>query len=443
MNALHSHNLKRRSLATFAGATCSVLCVCCLSGCSTPAFNDEYGVRGEFNSSNGVNAVSVFAQMAENAGCDVRSARRLSPKLFQNVDCVVWFPDRLAPPKQATRLWLERWLGEGSNRTLIYVGRDYDAEPSYWANVLPGAPKEQKPPILARIEKAKKTRSEARISYFAALNRRAKELAKNNSGTTSKEKASNKTESDANEEVKTSKESKSRRANDWGFEFILADDWDDEPWFTYKNKPAEKIRELQGDSKWLDRMNASECDIELTARMTPIGATPLISSKGDVILANQSLNGGRLFLVANGSFLLNAQLVNRENRKLADKLVKEIAASGAPNATTKKVLFLESDEFDPRVIRPEDENNEGDLFRIMLTWPLNVLFFHIGLVGFIYCLGRWPIFGLPKDEASGAPSDFGKHVVALSELLRRDGDASFAMQEYLSYKQQQEDERPQ
>ena len=35
------------------------------------------------------------------------------------------------------------WLGEGPGRTLVYVGRDFDAEIGYWKKIRPTAPADQ------------------------------------------------------------------------------------------------------------------------------------------------------------------------------------------------------------------------------------------------------------------------------------------------------------
>ncbi|MGZ8467055.1 MAG: glutamate ligase domain-containing protein, partial [Candidatus Binatia bacterium] len=47
------------------------------------------------------------------------------------------------PPTVEQRRFLERWLASGSGRTLVYVGRDYDASIDYWKKTQALAPIEQ------------------------------------------------------------------------------------------------------------------------------------------------------------------------------------------------------------------------------------------------------------------------------------------------------------
>ncbi len=71
------------------------------------------------------------------AGRDVRVgraqgglvARRCRRGCRNWADCIVWFPDDFQPPSKKVRHWLEQWLSEAAGRTLIYVGRDFDAAP--------------------------------------------------------------------------------------------------------------------------------------------------------------------------------------------------------------------------------------------------------------------------------------------------------------------------
>jgi hypothetical protein len=69
--------------------------------------------------------------MFEEAGHSVVGWRRLSPKL-QDYQTIVWFPDDFKPPTPQQRTFLEGWLATEPGRTLVYVGRDYDASVDYW-----------------------------------------------------------------------------------------------------------------------------------------------------------------------------------------------------------------------------------------------------------------------------------------------------------------------
>ena len=81
--------------------------------------------------------------MFTRAGHKVFSWRRLSPRLSERADAIVWFPDDFEPPTPEVRRWLEDWLIEEPGRTLIYVGRDFDAARWYWKKIQPDVPDDQ------------------------------------------------------------------------------------------------------------------------------------------------------------------------------------------------------------------------------------------------------------------------------------------------------------
>src|SRR5262245_37784027 len=98
----------------------------------------SYG-RRRGRGADSVNGTAVLADMFELKGLKVRTVDRLSPKLRKEVDVIVWFPNDFEPPTKKQREFLEQWLAAGSQRTLIYVGRDYDASPHYWMTIQTGA----------------------------------------------------------------------------------------------------------------------------------------------------------------------------------------------------------------------------------------------------------------------------------------------------------------
>ncbi len=129
-------------------------------------------------------------------------------------------------------------------------------------------------------------------------------------------------------------------------------------------------------------------------------------------------NGSKLIVVANGSFLLNEPLVNHEHRKLAGKLIESVGDEPG------RLVFLESGPGGPPVDPP---GGGSALARLFGAWPLNVILLHLAVLGIIFCFARWPIFGRPTNPPAESTSDFGKHVDAVSELLRRSHDRAYAL----------------
>ncbi|MBC7854812.1 MAG: hypothetical protein IAF94_15375, partial [Pirellulaceae bacterium] len=139
---------------------------------------------------------------------------------------------------------------------------------------------------------------------------------------------------------------------------------------------------------------------------------------------------GQVIVVANGSFVLNFPLVNHEHRKLAGKLIDECA----PGAN---VAFIESKNGEPTVLDKEPEAAEGaGLFDVARVWPLNAIVIHLTILGIIYCLAKFPIFGRAREIPGEASADFGKHVTALGQLMGRSKDRAYAEQRIMQYQQQ-------
>ena len=137
----------------------------------------------------------------------------------------------------------------------------------------------------------------------------------------------------------------------------------------------------------------------------------------------------QLIVVANGSFLLNAMLVNHEHRKLAGKLIDRI---GAPK---KKVVFLESGPGGPPIFDRDPAGSSMGL-AIFHVWPTNWILMHLAAVGILFCFARWPIFGRPRGARARGGRRFrqahrrpGRVVRALSR------DRSHALARLLHYQQ--------
>ncbi len=352
------------------------------AGCSKE-IETAYG-RRKGPATYSVNGTAVLGEMFEAAGHEVYSWPWLSPRVQDRADCIVWFPDDFEPPNQEVRDWLEDWLldapepalgdwfAEQPGRTLIYVGRDFDAAAWYWDKVKAGAPAEQ----VQRIKKAAKT---------------------------------------ARDEFETDRQA------------IPASE--DCGWFSAQGKlQPRQVRTLRGP--WAEGIDASKVEIELNGRMgTADAAEVLLESEGDVLVTREQWGDGQVIVVVNGSFLLNLPLVNHEHRKLAGKLIDEV---GPPSQT---VVFLESESGGPP-IRDEDPSAEVPTgMEVFFRWETGWILWHFAAIGIAFCYSRWPIFGLARRLPQESTSDFGKHVEALAELFRRSGDAGYARRRLAHYHQ--------
>ncbi len=351
-----------------------LLCLA-LPGCrGCDDIDARYGRRRGAGAAASVNGTAVLGEMFEGAGHRLSTAMSLSPRVKQKADCIVWFPDSFQAPSQAACDWFDQWLNERPGRTLVYVGRGYDAAGAYWRKVGPQAPPEQKNEVARR-------RQEADAAFARA---------KGASGGTA-------------------------RCDLFTIESLA--------------RPRQ-VRTLQGAPSWLDEIDPARVEIDLDERIVlPAGAEALLESEEDVIVSREYWDRGQVIVVANGSFLLNLPLVNHEHRKLAGRLIDEI---GPP---PRAVVFLESGPMGPRVLDEDPATKVPTGLEIFHEWPANWILLHLSLVGILYCFWRLPIFGRARPADPAALSDFGRHVEALGDLLEQSRDRVYAMTRLVHYQQ--------
>jgi hypothetical protein len=344
-----------------------------------------YGKRRGTEAVRSVNGTSVLSELFKRAGHRVTTMTRLSPKV-NDFDVVVWVPNDFEPPTKEQREFLEDWLADGEGRTVVYVGRDFDAANAYWDRILPQAPPEQADEVLLR-------RAEARAGHEAARSKMpASQFAR---------------------------------------------------WFTARrDQPPRKVEKFSGD--WAQGVDASQTDIHLEGVLAiptkkDAGGQELPSEKVETLLAagsdplvtrvtDSEWSGGQVIVVANGSLVLNYPLVNHENRKLAARLIGECGSPG-------RVVFIESGPGGPQVLDKEPAGGPATALDMLKVWPLNIILLQATLLGILFCLARSPIFGRPRELRPQSPTDFGKHVAALGQLLARTKDRNYAQARLAHYRQ--------
>ena len=219
-------------------------------------------MRGE-----SLNGTGALAELFRQEGHTVRAAVRLTDDLGEWADVIVRFAQTPGPPGREEAGWYAGWLDRGQGSGLIYVPRDYDAQAEYWQGVLAAMPKTADASLRARVEK----RLEAAKPWSA-------KLPPEGQGT--------------------------RRSRRMVHGEPLAG-------------LAGVCKTLGGPwSEGIDPVQAS-----LTRHETLDAASEeeiLLEGDGKTLAMEwQRSNDARVLVVANGSFLLNATLVNRARRPLA------------------------------------------------------------------------------------------------------------------------------
>jgi hypothetical protein len=337
----------------------------CMSNCPAQVeIESGYGRIAGAGFGNSINGTGVFAGLFRERHRTVDTSKLISPKI-EGYQTIVWFPDRFEAPGNAVVEHLNRWLQSDQSRTLIYVGRDYDAAVDFWQIAVESSTGKQN--VLARRMLAQS------VTEFET------------------------------------------RRNTVG----LDEQCD---WFQMKGGSEQPAKQLNG--LWSNQLTTSNSSIRQgRIRLVPptrgaMGARPhqvlLGSSAGPLIYRLQpaSTFDGQVIVVTNGSMLMNYSLVNSENRVLADLLVAESSRFG-------KVLFLESGPEDIRI--SNTDARQGAQWAWVGQPPLNYIVPHFLVLGVIYCFVWFPIFGRARRLPSDSNSNFGLHIESVGRSLANSG----------------------
>jgi hypothetical protein len=407
-----------------------------LCGCRDEEISTEYGRRTGVRPKESVNGTTVLGDLFSRAGHSVRSKQMLTNQLREYAEVIVWAPDDFAPPSPETVDWLDEWLSQGG-RTLIYIGRDFDAAPGYYQKVLPGAP-------AAQVAELKRRQAEVSLhhqtnrsslpnnsecSWFTIDNTRKLSSVSQLAGPWSDGLDASKVEIQLHSRLRPKRYACSVRQRTAGSyedgEATWAEDvneenlWEDEE----GDDDGAVNRDENGDD---DEDKSAD-----TGLLQPQDNGVLLRSGQDILISRQECDGtnqSEIILVANGSFLLNLPLVNHQHRALGTRLVDHFE-------TSEMVVFLESGRGGPKIVDKEPSVSIPSGLMLFSQRPLDVILFHLVALGIILSVARWPIFGRPRKPAKPQVSDFGKHVDALGDLLQQTGNREFAEQMLSNYRQ--------
>lgn len=362
-----------------------------LTGCE-----ESIEVRYGKNSSDSVNGTGILREMFNKAGFTTRTRYSLRPELNRNSDVLIWFPNDLDPPTQKQIQWFDNWLTSKSGRTLIYVGRDFDCEPLYWAEVqkrgLSANPAKVAGHLQVSTSRVAREISTMTLpmnsSWFSKTTLATQGLVGKLGGPWSASVNSAQHEIHANTTLAGSTWSTGK------------------PLLTVqtgpKNKPTTEDFVFEETVTATTNWNAGGWN------------------------NNTSNNQSQRIIINNGSFLLNYALVNKEHRVIADHLIKHLA--GATNVT-----FIESNQGGPPVHDTDNYSEHPNAWQLFKIQPLGTILFHLALIGIVFCFVRWPIFGRTRQEPSLSSFDVALHLKALASLLRISKDTGEAQRRVAQY----------
>lgn len=357
---------------------------------------EGYG-RRTGRGSESINGTQTLGKLFETAGHKVRSWRYLSPSL-EEADVIVWAPDDTKLPSIETIDWLGDWLQySDGEKTLIYIGRDWEAAPTYWSSTMAKAPANQKAEFNTRLAEANTSQnnrtsqvpSPAECDWFA---------------------------------IERGKAGVKKRVDVNGLTG---------PW----------AAGVDGSKTGIQHWSAMDPNYDTTTLLADSAGHPLASEfVFDASEVDWTNNDSRLILIENGSFLLNAAMVNHEHRKIAGHLVASINKNST-SSQPKRVVFLEGGASPP--IRENDPDNRPPTgLKLFAVWPIGAVLAQVAVLGIVFALARWPIFGLPRRLEQPSLTDFGRHVQALARLLATTRDRAYAYAQLKTYFQFDDRDKP-
>lgn len=327
-------------------------------GCRGDSVATDYGSTRLGAGRASLNGVDVFADLLQQNDCDTTFRWRLSPRTGENADVIVWFPSGLEPPSPEVVEWFDNWLAEDVERLLVYVGRDYDAAPSYWEMC------ERKLPADRGRYGVRKVKARDDWDRIA------------------------------------------RQADLAGADPALGD------WFAWEQGEEHHPGIIWGP--WAEGVSSREVELFLrSAPVPPPDARVLLDSESGVIAFEIPLRGWsdpQIVAIANGAFLLNYPLINPVHRQLAGKVIDRIGPG-------RRVAVLLSEPGGPPVLEEDPKVTAQTGWELFAIQPIGWVLLHAAAVGIAYAFSRSAAFGRPRRERPERLHDFGRHLDAAGELV--------------------------
>jgi len=418
---------------------------CLLTGCSSwlPEMV-PYGAVTVPDVNRSLNGLGLHREMWEVTGARCLTPQKLSPKL-QTVDVIVLIGQTFEPPGAAARSWLEDWLASQAGRTVIYFGRDFNAELDYRRKTLTRLPVEDQPrgaEILALREAEEFNQRLRQVSeptfcdwFFLDTRRIAVEYHSFQGAWVEQEPGLN------------------DLAGNWSVRMALqppdARQWPSNypSWLTkpQTNNPLLPVRsaplgddEAQTRSRWEPEEFASTDQWDAAVQGAATSEILLAGDDGLPLifrLSSERYPDSQILIVANGAPLLNGSLVLPLQQRLGELLID----SALP---AKRVALLAYDETGLMISHVAETDNRAAGLEMLTVWPLSGITMPAALLGIIACAALLPILGRPRKAATRSVSDFGLHIEALGRMLYEARDLPHARSAIANYYRQVRGEPP-
>lgn len=408
--------------------------LCCAVGCSNWLPEPTtFGEVSGYAAKRSINGLGIHRKMWEMAGAKVLTPQKLSPKL-ETFDVIVLVGQSYAPPGDAARRWLEDWLAKAPGRSVVYFGRDFNAEVQY------------RRATLDLIEPELRDRGEFKLAEAESreLQLRLRQLPEGTFCGWFYLEAALPT-SDVTQfsgpwsSVFASVDSATSETSSWpvGVRLLPPDKSlrSRKPsWLTTKPganllKPASQVIFGPGNndsslqrSAWtygeLDTVEAWDEAFDKAPQFETLLASsddvPLVFRLGD-----DAYPDGQILVVANGAPILNGSLVQPLNRALGEKIIESCLPA-------QRVALIAYDETGLLISQAPEADSRAAGLEMLTVWPLSAITMPAALLGIIICAVLFPILGRPQRAPVRSVGDFGLHAEALGSMLADSRDLPYA-----------------
>jgi hypothetical protein len=405
---------------------------------------DTFGAVRGVDAMRSMNGLGIHRKMWETAGAKCLYPQRLSPKL-ESFDVIVLVGKSFNPPGREARLWLEDWLGRKPGRTVIYFGRDFNAEVYYRENTLELLPAE----VRDRGAQA------LAVTRARDLSLRIRQLSESTFCGWFYLDVSQ----------PPAKYTADALRGSWSAEVVgMEGYWPSgvtlqEPLARWRDAKPSWLAPASGTSQLQSASGAAETEdegavvhsvwrIDEYATDQAWDAAFEDLHRSTVLLAgsdgrpcmfrlenDKKFPESQILISCSGAPLLNASLVDPLHRKLGSKLIEACLPGG-------RVALLEYDELGLLISNIPEPDARGVGLEVLTVWPLSGITMPAALLGIVVCTVLLPILGRAQSLPRRSVTDFGLHADAVGRMLQDAGDSDYAKQTIREYFEKVKEEAP-
>ncbi len=371
--------------STIAGCSQIMLALLLIAavGCDREIETSYATIRG-----NSINGIAAFVQLLRDTDHTVVARQQLPAEIEVDVNTLVVFDDSFQSLRPAAADLLSRFLEEDSGRTLLLVLRDSDCMVAYLQSILADA----------ALPPDRRARAEEMLA-------------------------------DAEDQL-ASAVSQPRAATEPFPDGLIQ---------SFRKQPSagqllvEVTHRQDGSTKTVDARWQLQRRLEASR-----GSRVLWFADSEPLLATKTIGDSTVHVLASAAPVLNGGLVDPGNRQLAEDLVNRLPTDGKMLVAGSTAVALPNGSGKTGGGTASDSGQEPPSpWRLLAVQPLPWVAAQALAAMALFCWCTAPILGRPRQSSPTHVQDFGHHVDALANLLRKsasDGER-FSLQRLAAWRE--------